>query len=170
MLALDIFAVEKLNIDPDTLNGMNMIVGFLYLVGVLGIFGYLAWTLIPIIYSKRKQNRKQKIEASTAIRYDTNDSELHYGHNRVRIEPKSFEHFICEIILATPDAYHDDLDIFEARDGAVSHARESQRGVEQAVRRLNNKARKLGLKNDLFQRSKERTVVNKEYRLNIINN
>ena len=62
--------------------------------------------------------------------------------------------------------------MFEARDNAVSLAKlkESRRGVEQAVRRLNDKGRKLGLKTDLFKRSKERTSVNDEYRLRITRN
>lgn len=57
------------------------------------------------------------------------------------------------------------MTIFYAKD----HSNDLGRGVEQAVRRLNKKARELGLKNDLFKRIKESTSVNETYRSRVKN-
>jgi Tfp pilus assembly protein PilE len=163
-----LFATTQLKITPtdNTLAGFLIVV---YIAGILGIIGMTAWYFAPSIYSKRKQNKAAKMEAANAIWFDSIESELHYGHEKMRIEPKSFEHFVCKITFKNPDKYHPDLSVFDEADRAKG-TKETKRGVEQAVRRLNKKLGESGFKDDLFKRSKERTAVNAPYRQNIIRN
>lgn len=169
MLIANLFAAEQLNVDPETMNALNWTVGFFYVVGLLGIIGLLVWKFTPILHSRQRQKRLARLKAANAIWFDHIESELHCGHNKKRIEPKSFEHFVCKITFNAPSRYHEDNDIFEAVD-RVKIIRETKRGVEHAVRRLNDKARKLGLEDDLFKRRKESTSVNDEYRQRIVKN
>ncbi len=164
-----LFAATKLNVDPETMNALNWTIGVFYAGGVLAVIGLLAWKLLPIVHTELRQRRLEKIGAANAIWFDHKESELHCGHNKIRIEPKSLEHFVCKITFRVPSNYYDDLDIFEGADRAKA-TRETRRGVEQAVRRLNKKAKALGLKNDLLKRGKDSTSVNDEYREHIVRN
>lgn len=155
----------QIDVDPDINNIGLVVFAFIFLFGL----GVVAWHVTPVLYEKIKHGRAAKAQAMNSIWYDPKESELHSGDNKIRIEPKSLEHYVCRITFNSPSKYIDDYTVFEARDNAVSRAKakESRRGVEQAVRRLNDKGRKLGLKTDLLKRSKERTSVNDEYRLRI---
>lgn len=157
-------AVKPLDIDPETMNQVNEV--GLVTFGILGLFtvGWIIWHVAPMAYRYQKENREAKLEAANAIWFDVKESSLHCGYNRLRIEPQSLEHFVCKISFAEPSEYHDDLDIFEAKD----HSNDLGRGVEQAVRRLNKKASALGLKSDLLKRGKDSTSVNDEYRERIV--
>lgn len=150
--------------DPDV---NNLFLGLMLLILVIGL-SVIVWQATPYVYRYIKKRRIERAKEANSIWYDTKESELHRGFKQIRIEPKSLEHFVCKITFSSPSRYIDDLTIFEARDAAIDHRQESQRGVEQAVRRLNKKGRELGLKNDLFRRSKEHTSVNNEYRSIII--
>ncbi|MES2971724.1 MAG: hypothetical protein V4702_05375 [Patescibacteria group bacterium] len=164
-----IFGATELNIDPETLKDINAVTLFVYAVLFLALIGLVVWKAAPFIHKERQKSRLAKREAANAIWFDHIESELHCGHDKIRIEPNSFEHFVCKIIFKTPGKYTKDLDIFDEADEAKG-VKETKRGVEQAVRRLNKKAKVLGLKEDLFKRSKERTSVNDEYRQRIVNN
>ncbi len=161
-------AIKPLNIDPETMSQINE-------VGLLA-FGALAlvaicwtiWHVAPAIYKNHKEKRELRLEAANAIWFDAVESELHCGHIKKRIEPNSFEHFVCKITFENPSDYAPDYDIFEQAERA-KNLEETKRGVEQAVRRLNKKGKEMGLKKDLFKRSKERTSVNDEYRERIVN-
>jgi len=155
----------QIEVDPELNNIFLVVFALLFLMAI----GVAVWHFAPILYKKRKIITTAKSQLKNSIWYDPKESELHSGDNKIRIEPKSLEHYVCKITFNSPSKYVDDYSVFQARDNAVSRAKaiESQRGVEQAVRRLNNKGRKLGLKTDLFKRSKERTSVNDEYRLKI---
>jgi hypothetical protein len=158
----------KIDVDPDLNNIFLGVFAIFFLAGI----GVVVWHFAPILYEKRKLSRAAKSQSKNSIWYDPKESELHSGDNKIRIEPKSLEHYVCKITFNSPSKYIDDYTVFEDRDNAVSRskAKESRRGVEQAVRRLNDKGRKLGLKTDLLKRSKERTSVNDEYRLRITKN
>lgn len=162
-------AIQPLDVDPETMNQINGVA----LAAYIGIFvvaiAAVIWKVTPIIYRERQKNRLAKLEAANAIWFDHAESELHCGLSKIRIEPKSFEHFVCKITFSKPDKYHTDLDIFDEAERAKG-AKETNRGVEQAVRRLNKKAKTLGLKDNLFKRSKERTSVNDDYRERIAQN
>lgn len=161
-----LFAIEKINMDsPD----VKMITEFgLYFMGALFVvaIGYVAWQVVPIIINNIRETRAEKIKAANRIWYDAKESVLHCGLNKMRIEPTSLEHYICKITFNAPTKYYEDMTIFGAKD----HANDMGRGVEQAVRRLNKKARELGLKSDLFKRGKESTSVNDEYRRHVVKN
>jgi hypothetical protein len=160
-----LFGATKLNVDPETMNTITVITIFIFGAAILGFFGLMIWHFAPILYSKRKQSK----ETANAIWLDSFESEIHYGHRKMRIEPKSFEYYVCQVVFSVPNKYHKDLDVFDKADEAKG-IRETRRGVEQAVRRLNKKFRELGLKDDLFKRSKERTTINNQYHQNIIKN
>ena len=162
------FNTPQIEVDPEFNNIFLVVYAILSLVAL----GMAVWYFAPILYKKRKNNIAAKSLLKNSIWYDLKETELHSGDNKIRIEPKSLEHYVCKITFNSPNKYIDDYAVFEARDNAVSLAKlkESRRGVEQAVRRLNDKGRKLGLKTDLFKRSKERTSVNDEYRLRITRN
>lgn len=164
-----LFAYTELNVEPETMNALNWTVGVLYIAGILGVVGLLVWKFAPILHTRQQQKRLEKMKAANAIWFDHVESELHCGHNKIRIEPNSFEHFVCKITFKAPSKYTKDLDIFDEADEAKG-VKETRRGVEQAVRRLNKKVKALGLKEDLFKRGKERTSVNDEYRQRIVNN
>ncbi len=170
MLSNFIFAaVNKLDIDPETLNQINVFTLFVYGALFTGLLGILAWKGIPYFITRSRNKRTEKIKSANAIWFDSKESDLHIGHNKMRIEPNSFEHFVCKITFKTPSKYIEDLDIFDEADEAKG-VKETKRGVEQAVRRLNKKIKVLGLKEDLFKRSKEHTSVNDGYRQRIVNN
>jgi len=162
-------AIQPLDIDPETMNQINSVTLFVYAALFLALVGLIVWKVTPIIYRERQKSRLAKHEAANAIWFDHTESELHCGHNQMRIEPKSFEHFVCKVTFKNPSKYTTDLDIFDEADRAKG-IRETKRGVEQAVRRLNKKVRTLGLSTDLFKRSKESTSVNDEYRKRIVKN
>jgi len=164
MYSSPLFAVEKLNIDPETLNTIN---GFgLFFMGAILLFfvGFLAWHLVPALAVHTQSKRAEKIKAANSIWFDAKESVLHCGLNKMRIEPTSLEHYVCKITFNSPSKYHKDIDILDAKDPA----KDLGRGVEQAVRRLNKKARELSLKNDLFKRGKDSTSVNDEFRQHIV--
>lgn len=163
------FAATKLNVDPEVMSTITGITGFIFGAAILIGIGYSAWYFIPIFLSKRKLNKAAKREAAGAIWLDTFESEIHYGYKKMYIEPKSFEYYICQIVFDIPTEYHNDLDIFDEVDEAKGTEYKG-RGVEQGVRRLNKKFRELGVKDDLFKRSKERTTVNNQYHQNIVKN
>lgn len=154
-----IFAAEKLNIDPDVTRAFLFVYGVLFVV----LIGFIIRHLAPLIYQWYMEKRANDKHLDNAIWFDEHDSELHIGRNKMRIEPKSFEYFVCTITFNAPSKYHDDLKVFNKADHAKG-ARETSRGVEQAVRRLNKKVQSLGLKSELFARSKERTAISTEYR------
>lgn len=164
-----LFGATELNIDPETLKDINAVTLFIYAVLLIALIGLITWKFVPILHTWQRQKRTAKLEAANAIWFNSLESELHCGHDKMRIEPNSFEHFVCKIIFKTPSKYTKDLDIFDEADEAKG-VKETKRGVEQAVRRLNKKVKVLGLKEDLFKRSKERTSVNDEYRQRIVNN
>lgn len=160
------FAVEDLKpIDPEITAAFAWVMAILAVAFIGMIIVYSARLFIG--YRKRK-NQKLR-EAKDAIWFDHVESELHCELNKMRIEPKSFEYFVCKLILKAPSQHTTDLDIFDEAERAKG-IQETNRGVEQAVRRLNKKAKTLGLKDDLFKRSKERTSVNDEYRERIVKN
>ena len=138
----------QIDVDPDLNNIFLVIFVFIFLAGI----GAAVWQLAPILYKERKLSRAAKNQSKNSIWYDVKESELHSGDNKIRIEPKSIEHYVCKITFNSPHKYIDDYTVFQARDNAVSLSKlkESRRGVEQAVRRLNDKGRKLGLKTDLL--------------------
>lgn len=160
------FAVQDLNpIDPDINAAFAWVMGIL----TVAFFGIIIAYSLRLFISYRKRRNQRLREAKNAIWFDHVESELHCGYDKLRIEPKSFEHFVCKIIFKAPSKYTADLDIFDEADRAKG-IQETKRGVEQAVRRLNKKAQTLGLKQDLFKRSKESTSVNDEYRQLIVKN
>jgi len=156
------FAMQDLKpLDPEIQSAFLWVMGFFAVV----LFGLIVFWLITVFLDYSKKRKQQLREARDSIWFDHNDSVLHCGLNKVRIEPSSLEHYVCKISFKSPSKYHSDTDIFYAKD----HANDLGRGVEQAVRRLNKKAKALGLQNDLFKRGKDNTSVNDEYRQNIIN-
>lgn len=169
MFSCSLFAaIQKLNVDPETMHQINVIGIGTFILIFIALLGILAWHGVPFFYSYNRNRREEKHRASNAIWFDSNDSELHCGHSKIRIEPRSFEYFVCELTFKSPSTYHDDLDIFDEAD-RVKGSKETRRGVEQAVRRLNKKAKSLGLQNDLLKRGKDNTSVNDEYRQHIVN-
>jgi len=152
-----------IEVDPD-INTIGLVV---YALLILIAIGITLWHFMPVLYKKRVEKNKQQTKVANTISYNPKESQLSIGTNKKRIEPKSYEHFVCQITFSAPDEYHNDDDIQELKDN-YSNSSSSIRGVEQAVRRLNIKAKEMGLKNDLFKRSKERTSVNDEYRLRVI--
>jgi hypothetical protein len=162
-----LFGATKLNIDPETTNTISWVAGVFFVAVILGGIGLSVWYFTPIIYSRMKLNKIAKMEASDAIWLDDFESEIHYGHKKKYIVPKSFEYYICKIVFGAPREYHNDIDIFDEVDEAKGTEYKG-RGVEQGVRRLNKKFKELGLKDDLFKRSKERTTINAQYQQNIV--
>lgn len=164
------FAVTKLNIDPETENTISWTAGVFFAAVILVGIGWSVRYLAPILYSRRKHNKASKIEAASAIWLDSFASEIHFGHKKKRIEPTSFEYHICEVVFSAPNEYHNDIDIFDKVDEVKGTSQAGGRGVEQGVRRINDKFNELGLKDDLFKRSKERTTINNKYYQNIVKN
>lgn len=155
------FAIQDLKpVDPEITTAFAWIMGVLAVI----LFGLILAFLIRLLFDYGKKRKQQLREAKDSIWFDHTESVLHCGLNKVRIEPSSLEHYVCKISFNSPSKYHSDTDIFYAKD----HANDLGRGVEQAVRRLNKKAKTLGLKNDLFKRGKDNTSVNDEYRQNIV--
>lgn len=157
------FAIEDLKpLDPDIQTAFQWIMGIIFALLVGAILFYLATLLLE--YGRKRKQRLR--EAKDSIWFDHKESVLHCGLNKMRIEPTSLEHYVCKITFNSPSRYYEDIDIFYAKD----HAKDLGRGVEQAVRRLNKKAKELGLKHDLFKRGKDSTSVNDEYRPHIVKN
>jgi len=157
------FAIQDLKpVDPE------ITAAFAWVMGILAVllFGLILFYLANLFFAYSKKRKQQLREARDSIWFDYKESILHCGLNKMRIEPTSLEHYVCKLTFNSPSKYYEDIDIFYAKD----HAKDLGRGVEQAVRRLNKKARELGLKNDLFKRGKDSTSVNDEYRQNIVKN
>lgn len=161
-----LFAIEKLNTNSED---VKMITEFgLYFMGAILVagIGFVAWHIVPALITNIRETRAEKNKAANNIWYDAKESVLHCGLNKTRIEPTSLEHYVCKITFNAPTKYYGDMAIFNAKD----HAKDMGRGVEQAVRRLNKKAKELGLKHDLFKRGRDSTSVNDEYRKHIVKN
>ena len=164
MYSSSLFAVEKLDIDPETLNIMNGVGLILMGSMLLGLVGILAWHLVPALVVHIKNKRAEKIKAANSIWFDAKESVLHCGHSQTPIELKSFEYYVCIDTFASPSDYQDDIDIMEKVD-----RNKSDRAVEQAVNRLNTKAKTIfGLDEKLFKRGKDSTAVNEMYRSRIV--
>jgi hypothetical protein len=155
-----LFATTQLKIDP----GLNEVFGFFFAVIILAFIGLAIWYLAPILRSTQQHKRLAKLEAANAIKFDPIESELHCGHHSKRIEPYSLQYYVIMLTFSAPTKYSTDYDVMDEKE----HKGDGSRAVYQAVRLVNEKAKRLGLKNDLLKRGKESTSVNDMYRVLII--
>lgn len=136
------------------------VMGIILVVGVL----YIAITeiIVPAVKSSW-QEREEKAEADKNIGFDLKKSLLYRGHREVQIPENSLEYFVCKLVFEESDEPQLDLNILEAAEKDPINDR---RAVEQAVRRINKKAKNdLQLRNDLLLRRKEKTLLNDIERL-----
>jgi DNA-binding response OmpR family regulator len=157
-------STPQINVDPDV-NAIGLV---LMGLGVILFVGFVLWRLLPLLVTEYRNRQEEKIQAANSIWFDYKESVLHCGENNMRIEPNSFEYFVCKLTFRTPNKYQPDNDIFDEVDRTKSKS--GARGVEQAVRRLNDKGTELGLNSALFKRGKGSTSVNDEYRPRIVKN
>lgn len=92
-----LLAATPLDIAPETLKDINSVGLFFMMLVFLSLIGLLTWKFLPVIISSRRKKRAEKIKATTRIWFDSNESVLHCGNNKVRIEPNSLEYFVCSL-------------------------------------------------------------------------
>jgi hypothetical protein len=153
-----LFAVTDLKpLDPEIEAMFVLIFSALALAGV----GMVLWYLIPIIISKYRHKRDEKIKATTTVWFDSKESLLRRGPRQLRIEERTIEFFVCKMIFNQRDEYQLDEDVLEEYDRSADTARP----VYQAITRLNKKTKsELKIKDDLFIRGKSRTALNPKFR------
>ena len=162
-----LIAATKLDIDPETMNELHTVFTFIYVVLGLITVAILGKMLVPLGYKKYKKRRKSNFETTNAIWFDSKESQLHRGTKHVQIEFQSYEYYVCKLTLENPNEYTTDTDVFDARSEYVKY-KESERGVEQAVKRLNDKAvAELGIDTKLLKRAKQQTTVAENYRKHV---
>lgn len=131
------------------------VMGIILVVGVL----YIAITeiIVPAVKSSW-QKREEKAEADGNIEFDLKKSTLNRGHRSLQVPENSLEYFVCKLVFKDAEKPQLDINVLEAAKKDVFSDR---RAVEQAVRRINKKAKAvLELKNDLLLRRKEKTLLN----------
>lgn len=123
----------------------------------------LPFAIERLIYNYQKRRGEVK-EIHDTIWFDEVESVLRRGNRSITIETESLEYYVCKLAFKLPDEYHNDIAIFYAYDTS----KETDRGVYQAVRRLNEKSIKiLKIEDGLFKRKKESTSINPTYRKDI---
>lgn len=153
------FAATQLNVDPDITKAGLFIYAVLFLVMIGITLRYLA----PAVYSSYKKHRQSKAEANRNIWFDIKKSVLYRDNRELEIPENSLEYFVCKLVFEEPDEPQTDYNIIEAAEKDPINDR---RAVEQAVRRVNKKAKgALELKSDLLLRRKEKTFLNDIERL-----
>lgn len=117
---------------------------------------FLVWQ----VYKARQAARNEELEARKHIKFEPKKSLLVRGSLRLTIPENSLEYFICKAVFDEPTSYQLDLNILE--EAGLDSL--EQRPVYQAVRRINDKAkRNLELNDELLERGKEKTILNEKY-------
>lgn len=153
------FAATQLNPDPDiTRAGL-----FIYAVLILVMIGLVLRHFVPFLFSLYKERRQSRVEASRNIWFDIKKSVLRRDKRELEIPENSLEYFVCKLVFEDSDEPQTDYNIIEAAEKDPINDR---RAVEQAVRRVNKKAKgALELKSDLLLRRKGKTFLNDIERL-----
>lgn len=136
----------------------------LWTMGLILVIGtvYILWESLFPIAQERWEERGKKAEADRNIEFDLKKSVLYRGHREVQIPENSLEYFVCKLVFEEIDKPQLDLNVLEAAGKDIL----DQRAIEQAVRRVNKKAKaNLQLKNDLLLRRKQKTLLNDIERL-----
>lgn len=155
MNKLNFFAVTELDIDPKITEFFIWIYVLLFVVGI----GMLIWNII----TAKIKNRTIQNVADRAIQFDSVKSIIYRNHRQLNIPDQSLEYYVCKLVFEEQDEPQLDLNVLEA---AGKYDNDDPRAVEQAVRRVNKKAKdSLELKNDLLLRRKEKTFLNDIERL-----
>ena len=158
MFTNHIFAFTKIETDPE----LNKLFLFLMAIPVIAAIGLVLYHFTPYFIKSYKEKRNTKIEASKNIWFDTEKSILHRDTRELALPENSLEYFVCKLIFDEPGEPQLDYDVLEAAGKDVF----DRRAVEQAVRRVNKKAKTtLQLKNDLLLRRREKTSLNEIDRL-----
>ena len=133
----------------------------IWIMGIILVVGvpYIAITeiIVPAVKSSW-QKREEKVEADGNIEFDLKKSTLNRGHRSLQVPENSLEYFVCKLVFKDAEKPQLDINVLEAAKKDVFSDR---RAVEQAVRRINKKAKAdLELKNNLLLRRKEKTLLN----------
>lgn len=158
--------MTKLNVDAELTNTLSGVIIIFFTAVVVGIIGLFIWYFVPTFYSKRKHNQALKLETANAVWFDLVESVLHCGNRSKRIEPYSLQYYVIQFTFSAPTGYTTDTDVMDEKE----HRGDENRSVYHAVRLVNDKAKQLGLKEDLLKRGKQSTSVNDEYRQRILKN
>lgn len=159
MFSNSFFAVTQLNVDPDiTKAGL-----FIYAVLFITAIGMILRHVIPAAFRSYREHRQYRAEANRNIWFDIKRSVLHRNNCELELPENSLEYFVCKLVFEEPGEPQSDYNIIEAAEKDPINDR---RSVEQAVRRVNKKAKgALELKGDLLLRRKEKTFLNDIERL-----
>lgn len=156
MLTNHILAFTKIETDPQ----LNNLFLFLMAIPVIAAIGLTLYHLIPYLIKSYKEKRTTKIETSRNLRFDAMKSTLNRGTHELAIPDNSLEHSVCKLVFEDPEIPQLDINVLEAT-GRYAEDGDDPRAVEQAVRRINKKAKEaLLLKGDLLLRRKSKTFLN----------
>jgi len=153
------FAATKLDIDPEVTNFFLWIYALIFIVTI----AYTAKAAIPPLTAHYLERRRSRAEANKHIWFDIKKSVLRRDNRELEIPENSLEYFVCKLVFEESHEPQTDYNIIEAAEKDPINDR---RAVEQAVRRVNKKAKDaLELKSDLLLRRKEKTFLNDIERL-----
>lgn len=153
------FAATKLDVDPEVTNFFLWIYILIFIVAVV----FTAKAAIPPLTAYYLERRRIRAEANKYIWFDIKKSVLRRDTRELEIPENSLEYFVCKLVFEETDKPQTDYNIIEAAEKDPINDR---RAVEQAVRRVNKKAKgALELKSDLLLRRKEKTFLNDIERL-----
>ncbi len=159
-MSFDLFSATKIDVDPDITGFFSFIMGAV----LLFLIAYLAWHLLPSYLQSKKLSKAEKKIAEEKFSFDEVNSVLRRGTKKLEIPYLKLEFFLCKGVFSDTSKYYSDLDVLEDAGDDIT----KDRAVYFAVVRVNKKAKKsLNLKEDLFIRKKESTILNEIYRKNI---
>ena len=150
------FAFTKVETDPE----LNKLFLFLMAIPIVAAIGLVLYHVTPYLIKRYKEKRVTEIETSRKLSFDPTKSTLNRGTHELAIPDNSLEYFVCKLVFDEREKPQLDLNVLEAA-GRKDDDGDDPRAVEQAVRRVNKKAKDtLQLKGDLLLRRKEKTFLN----------
>lgn len=154
MFTNHIFAFTKIETDPE----LNKLFLFFMAIPVIAAIGLVLYHFIPYFVKSYREKRNTKIETSRNLWFEATKSTLNRGTHELALPDNSLEYFVCKLVFEEREKLQPDLDVLEA---AGKYDSGDPRAVEQAVRRVNKKAKDtLQLRGDLLLRRKSKTFLN----------